>query len=87
MVQVSRILHSGKLRAKQTAEALSEHLHPTGGSSETDGLAPLDDPTIWAGRLAEELEDLAAFDERADKRNLRFEDVIEDLKCSGQSCK
>jgi len=37
--------------------------------------------------LAEELEDLAAFDERAGEPNLRFEDVIEDLKCSGQSCK
>ena len=37
--------------------------------------------------LAEELEDLAAFDERAGEPNLRFEDVIEDLKRSGQSCK
>lgn len=57
-VQISRILHSGKLRARQTAEVLSGHLNPTGGSSETDGLAPLDDPAVWAGRLAELDEDL-----------------------------
>ena len=37
--------------------------------------------------LAEELEDLAAFDERAGEPNLRFEDVLKNLKCSGQSCK
>ncbi len=57
-IQVSRILHSGKLRARQTAETLSEHLHPSGGLSETDGLAPLDDPAVWAGRLADADEDL-----------------------------
>lgn len=57
-VQVSRILHSGKLRARQTAEALAERLKATGSVSETDGLAPLDDPTIWADRLAAESEDL-----------------------------
>ncbi|UCH62928.1 MAG: phosphohistidine phosphatase SixA [Fidelibacterota bacterium] len=52
-IEVSRILHSSKLRARQTAEALSERLHPSGDTSETDGLAPLDDPTVWSGRLAE----------------------------------
>lgn len=57
-VQVSRILHSGKLRARQTAEALAERLKATGSVSETDGLAPLDDPTVWAGRLADTDEDL-----------------------------
>ncbi len=36
--------------------------------------------------LAEDLEDLAAFDERAGEPNLRFEDVPKDLKRSGQSC-
>ncbi len=34
--------------------------------------------------LAEELEDLAAFDERTGEPNLRFEDVLKDLKRSGQ---
>jgi len=37
--------------------------------------------------LAEELEDLAAFDERAGEPNLRFADVLKNLKRSGQSCK
>ena len=52
-IRVDRILHSGKLRAKQTAEALSEELTPPEGLSGTDGLAPLNDPVIWAGRLKE----------------------------------
>ena len=52
-IPVSRIIHSGKLRARQTAETLAERLKATGGASETDGLAPLDDPAVWAGRLSE----------------------------------
>ena len=50
---VSRIIHSGKLRARQTAETLAERLKATGGVSETEDLAPLDDPAVWAGRLSE----------------------------------
>ncbi len=34
--------------------------------------------------LAEELEDLTAFDERADEPNLLFKDVLEDLRRSGR---
>ncbi len=34
--------------------------------------------------LAEELEDLAAFDERAGEPNLRFEEVLKDLRRSGR---
>ena len=34
--------------------------------------------------LAEELEDLTAFDERADEPNLRFKDVLKDLRRSGR---
>jgi hypothetical protein len=34
--------------------------------------------------LAEELEDLDAFDERAGEPNLRFEDVLKDLRRSGR---
>lgn len=50
-VKVHKIFHSRKLRAMQTAEVLSENLKPTTGISEVDGLAPLDDPQIWAERL------------------------------------
>ena len=34
--------------------------------------------------LAEELEDLTAFDERADEPNLRFPDVLKELKRDGR---
>ena len=50
-IQVRSILHSGKTRARQTAEALAERLNPPDGITETDGLAPLDDPSIWANRV------------------------------------
>ena len=43
-VEVSRILHSGRLRAKQTAEILAQHLVPPEGVLEQGGLGPLDDP-------------------------------------------
>lgn len=55
--KVSHILHSGKLRALQTAEILAQELQP-GSVTATDGLNPLDDPAIWIGRLAETNEDL-----------------------------
>jgi phosphohistidine phosphatase len=57
-LQVNRIYHSGKTRALTTATILARHLRPPGGLSETPGLAPLDDPEIWAGRLADLDEDL-----------------------------
>lgn len=50
-VRPDRILHSGKTRARQTAEIFARAL---GGIEidESDGLAPLDDPTAIAGGLA-----------------------------------
>ena len=51
-----RILHSGKTRARQTAELWSEALGIP--AEETDGMAPTDDPSIWAERLASEAADL-----------------------------
>jgi len=50
-LKIDKIFHSTKLRAKQTAEVLSEYLRPIQGMSEVDGLSPLDNPDIWAGRL------------------------------------
>src|SRR5690242_2765111 len=50
-VHAEQILHSGKLRALQAAEILGRMLHPPAGIEETDGLAPLDDPLIFAQRL------------------------------------
>jgi phosphohistidine phosphatase len=57
-VQVGRIWHSGKTRAKSTASVLASHIRPRGGVSEAPGLAPQDDPEIWAGRLATMDEDI-----------------------------
>lgn len=51
-LEVSQVFHSGKTRARSTAEILAASLKPTKGVAETDGLAPLDDPGIWAGRVA-----------------------------------
>jgi phosphohistidine phosphatase len=52
-VEVKQIFHSGKTRAQTTANILGEHLQPSGGVSEAKGLAPMDDPGIWAERIAE----------------------------------
>jgi len=57
-VAVSRILHSGKTRALTTAEILAASLKPPRGVSSTDGLAPLDDPGVWADRLTGLAEDV-----------------------------
>jgi phosphohistidine phosphatase len=46
------ILHSGKTRARQTAELFSEGLIPPGGVREADDLDPLAGSSVWAGRLA-----------------------------------
>lgn len=43
-LNISEIRHSGKLRARQTAEILAEYLSPTRGITEMEGLAPGDHP-------------------------------------------
>ena len=50
-IGVEEVLHSGKLRAKQTAEIISEKWKIEKSISQTDGLAPQDDASIWAERL------------------------------------
>jgi len=57
-VSVKDIFHSGKTRAQQTAEVLAEQLNPSNGISETDGLKPMDDASIWAARIADITEDI-----------------------------
>lgn len=51
-VEVAEIRHSDRLRARQTAEILAEHLMPRLGIRETDGLAPGAEPN----RIRAELE-------------------------------
>ena len=41
------IIHSGKLRASQTAEILEEYLGPYNGTQAMPGLSPDDDITPW----------------------------------------
>ena len=57
-MNVGRIHHSGKTRARQSAEIWGEVLGVV--VDEADGLAPLDDPAVWAGRVSgvEEEEDV-----------------------------
>jgi len=43
-LEISGIIHSGKLRAKQTAELFAQHFLPSQGIKEESGLGPLDDP-------------------------------------------
>lgn len=50
-VDVSKITHSGKTRARQTAEIFEAALNPPGGIHESSGLSPLDDVTVFAGTI------------------------------------
>jgi phosphohistidine phosphatase len=55
-VAVERVVHSGKTRARQTAEIWGEVLGvPT---VEEQGMAPLDDPSLWVARLDKVEQDL-----------------------------
>lgn len=50
-IHVKSIIHSGKARARQTAEALAEHLKPGNGIREMKGLKPLDEISFWVDEL------------------------------------
>jgi phosphohistidine phosphatase len=43
---ISKIYHSGILRAQETAEILAEHIMPAEGTAPLAGLLPDDDPAI-----------------------------------------
>lgn len=50
-VNVSRILHSGKQRARQTAQIFGQYLSPEGGIESCEGMNPLDDVNALARTL------------------------------------
>lgn len=52
-IQINQIFHSGKTRARQTAEVLASALQPSDGVEEAAHLKALDDPSVWARRLSE----------------------------------
>jgi phosphohistidine phosphatase len=56
-IEINVIMHSPKTRARQTAEALAKCLNPPEGIKEAPDITPLDDPSIWAERLAKTKED------------------------------
>ena len=49
--RISTILHSDKLRAKQTAEIMSQFLSPQNGIRKISGLSPEDDPLVARAEL------------------------------------
>lgn len=57
-VHVNRICHSGKKRARQTAELMGADLGPSGGIKETAGLRPLDDVSKIAATLRSDDHDM-----------------------------
>lgn len=50
-IRVGRILHSGKTRARQTADRLERLLQAGGRLSQTDGLGPMDSPADFLSRI------------------------------------
>ena len=50
-IPVSQILHSGKTRARQTADIFSKHLKPSEGVAEIKAINPYDDVTKIAPEL------------------------------------
>ncbi len=57
-VRVARVLHSGKTRARQTAEILAAALAPGAAVEASDGLAPNDPPAPFAARATAWNEDV-----------------------------
>jgi phosphohistidine phosphatase len=54
------VWHSGKLRARQTAEACWRVLNPLATFAAVRGLRPEDDPQVLAGALGAEIADVLA---------------------------
>lgn len=57
-VEVAEIRHSDRLRSRQTAEILAEHLVPQLGIREAEGLAPGDEPDRARAQLEAAVEPL-----------------------------
>jgi len=58
-IRPSKVYHSGKMRARQTAELMDTALKiPNSSVQATQGLNPNDDIRPWADRISKEKEDL-----------------------------
>jgi phosphohistidine phosphatase len=58
IIQIRNIFHSGKTRARQTAEIFGERTAPTAAVQQAEGLKAKDDPGIWGGKLEGAKEDV-----------------------------
>lgn len=54
-IATTRVVHSGKLRAAETAQMIGAKIDAP--VQEAHGLKPMDDPDVWAERLAEDGQD------------------------------
>jgi phosphohistidine phosphatase len=50
-VRVSKIVHSGKLRASQTADICAEFLNPVQGIRAIEGIGPMDDVAAFSTQI------------------------------------
>ncbi len=50
-MNIAALYHSGKTRARQSAEILAGKIDPVKGMIAAEGLNPGDDPAVWSGRL------------------------------------
>ena len=57
-IKVDRVLHSGKTRARQTAEVLAEAVTAVSEVQAAENLDPLSDPHVWRENLTHVEEDL-----------------------------
>lgn len=57
-ISVNQILHSGKMRAHETAELAAEQFRPPKGITPAEDLDPMADPNLWAERIDEMEDDL-----------------------------
>ena len=57
-VSVQRIYHSGKMRARQTADIMTSHLTPAQAPIERKGISPMDDVKETAVSMGEMQEDI-----------------------------
>lgn len=51
-ISIDQIMHSGKMRAQETAELAAEQFRPAKGIIIGEDLDPMADPNLWVQRLA-----------------------------------
>ncbi len=57
-ISINQILHSGKMRAQETAELAAEQFRPAKGIVAGENLDPMADPHLWIERLTDMDDDI-----------------------------